>query len=369
MTFATSKATEQCVHGGEVWRIAREHGLDPSNILDFSSNINPLGPPPSSLKRIKDNLWKIPYYPDRSYNNFRHQVAKYLKLDTIENIVEGSGSTELINLFAELLIREGDKVVIPVPTYGEYERIVRIRRGIPVPILPARHFALNIDLILKELENDCKALILCNPNNPTSTIIQRDDLLSIINVAYNKGVYVLVDESFVEFADEAKISLSRRVEEFANLFIIRSLTKFYALPGLRIGYGLAPIKLADRLRKVKMPWSLNSLAEEAGISALDDSKYKRKTMELISRESRYLYSKLNEIRGIATFKPEANFILLKILSGMTADALKETLLDKYSILIRDCSSFTGLGRKYFRISVRLRNENSSLISALKEIIV
>ena len=353
------------VHGGDVWAVSRRLGLDPSKILDFSSNINPMGPPPSSIERIKENLWKIPYYPDRAYNNFRNQVAKYLKLDTIDNIIEGSGSTELIHLFAELLIGEGDKVVIPIPTYGEYERIVRIRRGTPVHILPERQFVLDIDRILEELGNDCKAIILCNPNNPTSTILQRKDLLTIIKIAHENGVFVLVDESFVEFADESDISLSSSVEEFANLFIIRSLTKFYALPGLRIGYGLAPVKLADRLRKVKMPWSLNSVAEEAGISALQDFKYMKKTKELISKERRYLYSGLTEIRGLTVFKPEANFILLRILNAMTAAKLKESLLKKYSILIRDCSSFTGLGKNYFRVCVRLRNDNSSLLAAIR----
>ncbi len=154
MTLTKMNVIEHCVHGGDVWTIAQRTGLNPANILDFSSNINPMGPSPSSVKSIKDNLWKIPYYPDRSYNNFRNQVAKYLELNTIDNIIEGSGSTELIHLFAELLISEGDKVVIPIPTYGEYERIVRIRRGIPVHILPERQLVLDIDRILEELGND-----------------------------------------------------------------------------------------------------------------------------------------------------------------------------------------------------------------------
>jgi len=365
--LAVTKSSDDCVHGGEVWTIARERGLDPSKILDFSSNVNPLGPPSSSINRIKENLWKVPYYPDRSYNNFRNQVAEYLGLDTIDNVVEGSGSTELIQLFAELLISEGDKVVIPVPTYGEYERIVRIRRGIPVLIRSTRTFGLDIDRIKQELGNDCKAIILCNPNNPTSTILKRNDLISILNLASEKGVFVLIDESFVEFAEEAEISVSLQVKEFANLFIIRSMTKFYALPGLRIGYGIAPLKLADRFRRIKMPWSLNSLAAEAGISALQDLKYMQKTRELISEERRYLYSGLKEIHGLTVFEPKANFILVRIQKGMTAEKLKESLLDRYSILIRDCSSFTGLGREYFRVCVRLRNENSLLLSGLRTI--
>ena len=356
------------VHGGDVWTVSRRLGLDPSKILDFSSNINPMGPPPSSVKSIKDNLWKIQHYPDNLYSNFRRQVAKYLELDTIDNIVEGSGSTELIQLFADLLIGKGDKVIISVPTYGEYERVVRARGGAPVYVYAKSNFEMNINRIMEELEKDCKALMLCNPNNPTSTIIQRKDLVRIMQIAHDKEVFVLVDESFVEFVEEAKISLSPYIEDFSNLFIIRSLTKFYALPGLRVGYGLAPAKLADRLRKVKMPWSLNSMAEEAGISALQDFKYVKKTKELIPKERRYLYSGLKEIRGVTVFKPEANFILLRILNGMTAANLKGSLLDKYSILIRDCSSFTGLGKDYFRVCVRLRNDNSSLLSAIKAII-
>lgn len=367
MSSAESSLAEPCVHGGEVFEVARVNRIDPRNILDFSSNINPLGPPSSALKRLKKAMWMIPHYPDSSYYDFRKAAAEYVGLPTIENVIEGNGSTELIYLFAELFVREGDRALIPVPTFGEYERAVRSRGGSPVFLECEPKFMVSVDSVADQLDKGCKTLFLSNPNNPSSKTISTKDLIKLIDLAFNRDVHVFLDETFIEFIENHECGLSSRVQEFPNLFIIRSLTKIFALTGLRVGYGLASRKLAEQLKRGKMPWSLNILAQEAGIAALRDDLYLERSRKVIANERNFLYSGLKKVPGLTAFRPEANFVLLRISHGWTAQELKAALLDK-RILIRDCSSFEGLGKDYFRVSVKLRKQNTLLLSALKEVL-
>jgi threonine-phosphate decarboxylase len=197
-------------------------------------------------------------------------------------------------------------------------------------------------------------------------MIAKRELLKLVELACNRNAHVFLDQTFIEFTDEPDSSLSSHVEEFPNLFVARSLTKTFALTGLRIGYGLASRRLTSQLRRVKMPWSVNVLAQEAAIAALRDKPYLEKSRKLIARERDFLYSELKTIHGLTPFRPEANFILLRITRGLTAKQLKTSLLDKH-ILIRDCSSFRGLRDNYFRIAVKLRNQNRHLLSTLKDV--
>ncbi len=364
MPYAAGGLVEPTPHGGEVFTVGREHGFHPRQILDFSSSINPLGPPPSAIRELKEALWKISVYPDSNYHDFRSAVAEYLGLSSTENVVEGNGSTELIYLFASLFAAKA-KAIIPLPTFGEYERAVLINSGVPAHVACDENFGMSFDRILDAMEDGSRILFLCNPNNPTSLTTPKTKLLRLIETASEKDVKVLLDETFVEFVDEGEASLSSRVEEYPNLFIIRSLTKFFALPGLRIGYGLASRKLAKQLRSAKMPWSVNALAQEAAIAALHDLPYIEKSRKVVARERDYLYSKLKQIKNLTPIRPEANFILSKILKGGDAVELQRELLAK-RILIRDCSSFRGLGGEYFRVAVKLRKQNVLLLSALKE---
>ena len=312
-------------------------------------------------------MWMIPCYPDISYHDFRHAAAEYAGVPTFENVIEGSGSTELIYRFAELFVREGDKVLIPVPTFGEYERAVRNNGGLPVCIPCKGKFRIDMDGLAGELDRGSKAVFLSSPNNPTSKTIAKRDLLKLIELASDRNAHVFLDETFIEFTEDGDPGLSSHIEEFPNLFVARSLTKIFALPGLRIGYGLASRKLTRKLRNAKMPWSVNVLAEQAAIAALHDKPYLEKSRKLIAKEKDFIYSQLRKIQGLAPFRPETNFILLRITRGLTARELKSSLLNK-SILIRDCSSFAGLNGNYFRVSVKLRKQNRLLLSSLREVL-
>jgi len=351
------------VHGGEVFEVARLRRLNPRGILDFSSNINPLGPPSAAMRFMTRARWMVPYYPDVSYRVFRKAAADYAGAPTFENIVEGNGSTELIYLFAELFVRKGDRVLIPIPTFGEYERAVRNRAGLPIYLACKRDFT---GRFADALEKGCKTVFLSSPNNPSSKTITKSCLFKLLDLASARNVRVFLDETFIEFTEDGDLGLSGRIEEFPNLVIARSLTKTFALTGLRIGYGLGARRLTERLRRAKMPWSVNILAQQAAIAAFRDRSYLERSRKLIAREREFLYSELRKIQGLTPFRPEANFILSRITRQLTAKVLKELLLDN-SILIRDCSSFRGLDESYFRISVRLHEQNRRLLSSLRQV--
>jgi len=352
------------VHGGDVFELARLHHIDPQEIVDFSSNVNPLGPPSSALERLGEATWMVSRYPDPSYHEFRRAVAGYAGSPP-EGVIEGNGATELIYLFAEAFVKEGDRILVPVPSFGEYERAARARGGAPVFVPPARGLEVDVGRVAEEMSKGCAAVFLSSPNNPTSRTIPEKDLLGLLELASETGTPVCLDEAFVEFTD-SPAGLSARVGEFPNLLVVRSLTKIFGLPGLRVGYGLSSEETADRLRAAKMPWSLNALAQEAAIAALGDEAFLRRSRAVVSEERGFLYEGLKKIPRLEVLRPEANFILARISDGLSASVLKSILL-KRRILIRDCSSFLGLGNGYFRVAVKLREDNVKLLSALGEV--
>ena len=357
-----------CIHGGEVWEVMSRTGLRRDEIIDFSANVNPLGPSPLALESIKNNLDCIPYYPDSDCNLLREAIAKYLGGVSGENVILGNGSTEVIHLFAEVFIERGDLALIPVPTFGEYEKAVRKMGGKPRYIRLSRDFHIDLGSFLREMKG-AKIIFLCNPNNPTSTLILHDSLLWIIEKAYEEDALVFLDESFIEFVDEKeRFSMVSEVKNYPNLFVLRSFTKIFGLAGLRVGYGVAHSEVANLLLRAKVPWNVNCLAQAAAIAALNDDEYLRRTWRLIKDEKAFLLRELRGIRGFKVFPAHANFILINIRdSGFTAAELKERLL-KYGILIRDCSSFRGLDEYYIRVAVRTRRENEKFIKSLRDIL-
>jgi len=357
-----------CVHGGEVWEVMSRTGLRRDEILDFSANVNPLGPSPLALESVKNNLDCIPYYPDSDCNLLREAIAKYLGGVSRKNVILGNGSTEIIHLFAEVFIERGDLALIPVPTFGEYEKAVRKMGGKPRYIRLSRDFHIDLGSFLHQMEG-AKIIFLCNPNNPTSTLILHDSLLKIVEKAYEGDALVFLDESFIEFVDEEeRFSMVSEVENYPNLFVLRSFTKVFGLAGLRVGYGVAHSEVASLLLRAKVPWNVNCLAQAAAVAALNDDKYLRRTWRLIKDEKAFLLRELRGIRGFKVYPAHANFILINIRdSGFTAAELKERLL-KYGILIRDCSSFRGLDEYYIRVAVRTRWENEKFIKSLKDIL-
>lgn len=362
------KNLKPCVHGGDVWKVINERHLKAGEIIDFSANVNPLGPSKKVVDIIRENIWRIVYYPDSESMELKEAISRYIGGIKAGNVIVGNGSTELIYLFCEVFMERGDVALIPIPTFGEYERAVKKMGGIPVYVDLSPNFRVNVDRLVEEMTERVKIVFLCNPNNPTGILTPLEDLLEIIEKAEERRVLVVIDEAFIEFVDDEKrYSLANEVEKYKNLFVLRSLTKAFGLAGLRIGYGVACEDLINLLSKAKLPWNVNILAQVAAINALEDREHLENTRRLINEERKFLLSALEGIDGIKVFPTDANFILMDVRGlKLTAAQLKERLLSQ-GILIRDCSSFRGLDEYYVRVSVRKREDNEKLLASLRRI--
>lgn len=355
------KNTEKAVHGGDVW--AYNKGL-----LDFSSNINPFGPSKKALKCLEESLWKLPYYPDPDSNKLKKAISEYLEINK-KNITVGNGSTEIIKNFLELVIRKGDRVIISEPTFSEYEVYSRLY-GAEIKHIYSKeenNFSIKTDEIVREIDDKTKVVFICNPNNPTGQIIDSEGLEKIIISARDHGAFVFVDEAYIEFTKNH--CMVGKIRDYENLFILRSVTKFFSLAGLRIGFGIGDETLVDGLEKIRIPWNVNILAQEVAEASLNDEEFIKDSKRRLMDEKEFLKKEISKIEGIKIINSNTNFFLINIEeSNIRAKELKNRLLED-GILIRDCTSFNGLDDRFIRISVRTREENTLLIKNLKEVLM
>lgn len=362
------KRLKPCVHGGEVWDVVNKTGLSREDVLDFSSNVNPLGPSQKAIESIKSNFGRIPFYPDPDSTTLREAIAHHFKGISRWNVIVGNGSTELIYLFADVFMDKGDVALIPAPTFSEYERAAKKAGARPKHIKLSRSFQVETDRFTREMRG-AKVVFLCNPNNPTSILMSRTNLTEIVEKALEENALVFLDEDFTEFVDEEKqFSLVDEIERYPNLFVLRSFTKFFGLTGLRAGYGIASEEIIKILSTTKTPWNVNCLAQVAAVAALDDEEHSNRTSKLVKGERVFLARELSKISVFKVYPADANFFFIDIRqSGFTAAQLKEKLL-KYGVLIRDCSSFRGIDEYYVRVAVKTRRENKKLLEAFKKIL-
>ena len=378
-------------HGGNIYKVFREKNL--KEILDYSSNINPYGIPESLKKRITENLEILERYPDPDYVELREKLA-HLNNVNMSDIVLGNGATEIIFLFMKVI--NPKKILIVSPTFGEYERAVKAvgtsRNSIDLScsddnknienkeieieyfeLKESDDFNLNIGNLKNELEKKYDLLIICNPNNPTGKFLKLAQTEEILKECNKYDTKLFIDEAFIEFlADGMKESIINTEENKKNLFVTRAFTKFFAIPGLRLGYGMYFDKeLEQKISEKKEPWSVNNIAEMAGLTVLDDTEYIGKTLKWITEEKIYMYEKLNEISGIKVYETEVNFITGKIdeklfSEGLNVKVLREKMLEQ-GILIRDASNFNFLDERFFRLAIKDRASNERVIEAMKEI--
>lgn len=352
-SFASAR---ECPHGGK-FREAASAGPEP---LDFSANINPLGSPPLEAIVLKE-LERIGYYPDNSYAEYRQAAARFVGVGP-EDIVPGNGSSELIRLFAEMTLGDGGMALIPQPTFGEYENQSllaggRIRR---IEIGP-EGMPLFSDSDLEE----AKAAFICNPNNPTGALLRRDEVASLAERCEVAETFLLVDEAFIELSDPEQ-SIADLAPKSKFLFVMRSLTKSFGVPGLRLGFGVANPLMAGIVDRARIPWSIGSIAATAGAYLLSQEEFLERSRAVIREELVYLTSALRKL-GLNPLESSVNFILVDIVpSGIPSDELASRMAGE-GILIRDCQSF-GLGKGYIRLAVRNRFENEQLIAALERVL-
>ncbi len=364
-----------CIHGG---RIA-ESGRD--GVLDFSANLNPEGTPEvettaKSAETIEEELKR---YPDNRYlrlrgafadfvEKYRHsgtqKHSKHSKKITAENIIPTNGSSELIRLFAETVIRSGDSVIIPAPTFGEYAFQCQLF-GATVQYCD---YSQILGLTATEI-SDARAVFLCNPNNPTGGMVSQNEVLRLADRCSDRETFLFVDEAFIELADPTQ-SIAHTVLDSDFVVVLRSLTKVFAVPGLRIGFGIASRELAELLNRVRLVWNIGAPTEVIGMRLMDacmKSDYLKRSIDLIRKEREYLTKGLID-RGFAPLKSDVNFILVDITNtNIDSQELTRRLLE-HGILIRDCATFKNLSTEYVRLAVRTRQENRTLLQSVDAVL-
>ena len=356
-------------HGGDVAAVAAEFGIAPEKLLDFSANINPLGPPAGVLRRLKRDAADVELlmrYPEAGLKTLRRALSVHAGV--AENqIIIGGGAAALIETVIRAVRRKHGKsrCLLPIPAFSEYERALLADdfQIVFFALEKEANFCLAenkfIEVLAKEKPNLC---IITNPHNPTGAFIKRESLERIIETAQRSGTVILLDEAFIDYAPAE--SLTRDTNRFENLVVLRSLTKFYGIPALRVGYTVASVELIEILESLLPSWSVTTLAAHAAEEAVKDVGYAKKTLETNRIEKEILAANLRQI-GFRVFPSAANFLFVELPPKSSATTLRTYLIKHNRIIVRDCSTYSGLETgKFIRLAIRSRAENELLFKAL-----
>jgi L-threonine-O-3-phosphate decarboxylase len=333
-------------------------------LLDFSASISPLGPPAAAIAAIQAGLPQLAQYPDPQYTALRQQLAQHHDLAP-DWVLPGNGAAELLT-WAGRDLATLDATYLLTPAFGDYGRSLRAfaahPQAIPLPLSAAANGQLDwLTVVAQGLQHDparC-GLLLNTPHNPTGLMMP----LAVLETWLSQFQFVVVDEAFMDFvAPSEQQSLIPQIERWPNLVIVRSLTKFYSLPGLRLGYAIAHPQHLQRWQQWRDPWSVNALAA-AAVTVLQDHDFQQRTWQWLAEARPALFQALAAIPGLHPFPGRANYLLVRC--DRSVIALQQTLLQRDRILIRDCVSFPELGDRYFRVAVRLPDENERLVTALR----
>jgi L-threonine-O-3-phosphate decarboxylase len=356
-------------HGGNLAWAAALAGCSPSLILDFSASINPLGPPKSALAAIEHGLKDLVAYPDPNYHQLRASLSQHHPTLTPDWILPGNGSAELLTWAARELA-ELEQSCLVTPAFSDYQRALKafgakvrrhslldqggekwaISNQLPHSLFPTPH-------------SPSQGLLLNNPHNPTGQLYDRQTILPLIS----QYALVIVDEAFMDFLPpDQQQSLIPVVQDYPNLVILRSLTKFYSFPGLRVGYCVSHPERLRRWQQWRDPWSVNALAAAAAVAVLQDATFQHQTWDWLTPARSQLFNGLASLPGLHPYPSAANFLLVH--SEQSSSQLQEKLLKHSRILIRDCLSFPELGDRYFRVAVRTQADNQRLLDGLDAIL-
>ncbi len=356
-----------CQHGGIDYAEIEMLGIAPQDILDFSANLNPFGPPPGVMEALRDMLAArlsepISHYPDSEAGDLRRALAEKLGIKA-ESILVSSGSTELIRLAALAYFGREEQVLLIEPTYGEYQLACQIVGAsfIKQQLSAQNGFWLNVDETVEIIrQHRPKGIFVCNPNNPTGRYLSRADFERILDASSGQSgnSLVVLDEAYVSFVDNAWSSVN--MIERGNLLVLRSMTKDYAMAGLRLGYGVAREEIISILHRICPPWNVNAMAQKVGIIAVNAEEYLKRCQTELRDVKNYLITELSDL-GLQPLPSEANFFLVEV--GDAAQ-FRHALLER-KILVRDCTSF-GLP-SYIRIAPHTLPECQRLIAAIKEL--
>ncbi len=351
----------QYAHGGDIYS-------DPSltrnkKLLDYSANINPMGIPAGVRKALIASVSGCVHYPDPFCRELRHGLGEYYSVPE-SMIYCGNGAADV--LFRIMAAIQPKRTLVLAPTFADYEKAA-LTVGSRMDYFTLREeneFSVTDD-ILKAITKRTQMVVLCNPNNPTGKLMEKDLLLSVLKHCEGLHIPLLVDECFMDFIeDEKKFSLTDHLSEHPGLIILKAFTKIYAIPGVRLGFCLtSDTALTDKLYASGQDWNVSVLAQAAGVAALKETEYLEESRKLISVERDYLISQLRMI-GARVFEGSANYILIRSPHKYPW----QEKLKKHNILIRDCSNYRGLSSGFYRLAVRTRRENRKLIKIMKELV-
>lgn len=352
-------------HGANLYDLSSKYGFSKEEFMDFSSNINPFGSSKLAKEYIINNIDMVSIYPDPDYTKLKNSISTYCNC-LQENIVLGSGATELISSFIESI--NPNEALLLSPAYSEYEKELS-KIGCKITkyfALSEDNFKINVKELIKSInENNYDLIVICNPNNPTGFTFSADEIKEILE---NTNSFVMIDETYIEFTDRELFSSTKLVDNYKNIFVIRGTSKFFSTPGIRLGYGLiSNVEVRNKINSHLDLWNINIIASTMGEIMFVDNEFISKTEDLMTKERNYLYSELNKLKEIKVYETQGNFILCEIKSKkLTGKLLREKLIPN-KIIIRDCFSFDGLDEYFFRVCILKPEENKLLIENLNKI--
>lgn len=350
-------------HGGDVFAVARSLGVPPEQILDFSASINPLGMAPGVADALAACFGRLLHYPDKGAAELKERLSAYHAV-AADEIAVANGSTELIHLIPRVVA--GKRGLIVAPAFAEYTFSLQ-RGGWDLDYFNLQSsdgFSLSLPALREKLAAGYDVLFLCNPANPTGKLIPKGEIQAIIELCAESGTFLALDEAFMDFCEEE--SAKHLVRQFPRSVLLRSMTKFFAIPGLRLGYAIGAPETIAAITLAQDPWSVNTAAQVAGAASLTDGDYCQRSRCYIEAERERLAAALAELCWLKVLPSRANYLLAELQNGLTAAELRSALMKK-GILIRDCGNFEGLDSRFFRVAVRLREENERLVGELKAI--
>ncbi len=357
-------------HGSDLEKAEKYYHIPKEDIVCFSGNVNPFGLSEVVKHKISEHLNLISTYPDRDYTALRNSISAYCHTPP-QNILVGNGATELISLLIEQVSPK--KTLILGPTYSEYSRELSFSNSsVSYYYLESKNnFHLDVTDLLSTLGNGFDLFIMCNPNNPTSSVITAATLKEILSFCKKHGIFVMIDETYVEFTqDLTAITAVPLTDIFNNCIVLRGVSKFFAAPGLRLGYAITSNQLVlNNVKERQIPWSLNSIGAYAGEQLFCDTAYIAQTKQLIFSERTRILNVLRTFKELEVYEPYANFFLVKIKKdGVTAFHVFDSCM-KEGLMIRDCSSFSHLDGEFIRFCILLPDDNTKLLNVLKTIFI
>lgn len=356
---------ERFGHGGDIWTAAESFGLEADSILDYSSNINPFGPPEQLFSILKQALPQVLRYPDPTCRNLRKALASSLgSYIQPENILVGNGAAECLHLAVSAL---APRIVgIICPSFSEYEAIAR-QAGCEIRML----FTEKEQQFLPDVEELCSfvkqvdMLFIGHPNNPTGNFLPLSDLQKVAHACEQHNTYLCVDEAFLDFVNQAeKHTLVTVLDTLPHVLLFRSMTKMYAIAGLRLGYVIGHEQVIGLLKSKQISWSVNHLAQVAGEFLLEQHAYVLRTQEYVATQRAKMVTYLETLPGVTSFSSETNYLLIHV-DSIQSQILQEEMA-KRGILIRNCSMYPGLGEGYIRLAIKTKEENERMVSVLRE---